>query len=106
MLFRSGLIIAEGLFVLWDSELRQLLTHKVFLDVDADVRVIRRIIRDAVEFGVDIEQACDHYLNVIRPMNAEFVERTKVHADLVIKWPMSIEEQVGTVLKVLGIKSE
>lgn len=77
-------IILEGILVLEDSRLRDLMDIKIFVDTDADVRIIRRIVRDIEERGRSITSVVDQYLNVVRPMHMQFIEPTKKYADLII----------------------
>lgn len=77
-------IILEGILVLEDQRLRDLMDIKIFVDTDADVRIIRRILRDIEERGRSIGSVVDQYLNVVRPMHMQFIEPTKKYADLII----------------------
>lgn len=77
-------IILEGILVLEDQRLRDLMDIKIFVDTDADVRIIRRILRDIEERGRSINSVVDQYLNVVRPMHMQFIEPTKKYADLII----------------------
>lgn len=77
-------IILEGILVLEDERLRDLMDIKIFVDTDADVRVIRRILRDIKERGRSIESVVEQYMGVVRPMHMQFIEPTKKYADLII----------------------
>ncbi|MFD1018850.1 uridine kinase [Thalassobacillus hwangdonensis] len=77
-------IIVEGILVLEDERLRDLMDIKVFVDTDADVRIIRRLMRDIKERGRTIDSVIDQYINVVRPMHLQFVEPTKRYADIII----------------------
>ncbi|WP_163526433.1 uridine kinase [Halobacillus ihumii] len=77
-------IIVEGILVLEDARLRDLMDIKVFVDTDADVRIIRRMMRDINERGRTLDSVIDQYINVVRPMHLQFVEPTKRYADLII----------------------
>jgi len=98
----TDVILIEGLFVLWHGRLRSRLTKKVFLDVDAEVRVVWRLLRDVGEYGTSIAEAVDYYLEVARPMYAQFVAPTMIWADLILEGPMPISDQVTAVLGLLG----
>ncbi|MGP4067645.1 uridine kinase [Halobacillus sp. B29] len=77
-------IIVEGILVLEDDRLRDLMDIKVFVDTDADVRIIRRMMRDINERGRTLDSVIEQYINVVRPMHLQFVEPTKRYADLII----------------------
>jgi uridine kinase len=77
-------IILEGIMVLEDERLRNLMDIKIFVDTDADVRIIRRILRDIKERGRSIESVVEQYMGVVRPMHMQFIEPTKKYADLII----------------------
>ena len=96
------IIIIEGLFMLWDDDIRNGLNLKVFLDTDADIRLGRRMIRDAIEYGIDVRQIYQIYVDVLRPMHMEFIEPTKHYANLILKWPLSIREEVAILLNEIG----
>jgi uridine kinase len=78
------IIIVEGILILQDSELRNLLDIKIYVDTDDDVRIIRRILRDINERGRTIESVVKQYLEVVKPMHSQFIEPTKKYADLII----------------------
>lgn len=78
------IIILEGIMILTEEEIRDLLDIKIFVDTDADVRIIRRIERDIKERGRTIESVINQYMNVVRPMHLQFVEPTKRYADIII----------------------
>ena len=65
-------------------ELRELIDIKLYVDTDADVRVLRRIVRDINERGRDLENIIEQYLNQVKPMHEEFIEPSKRWADLII----------------------
>lgn len=77
-------IIVEGILVLEDDRLRDLMDIKVFVDTDADVRIIRRMMRDINERGRSLDSVIEQYINVVRPMHLQFVEPTKRYADIII----------------------
>ncbi|KEO85194.1 uridine kinase [Tumebacillus flagellatus] len=77
-------VILEGIMVLEDARLRDLMDIKIFVDTDADVRIIRRILRDIKERGRSIESVVEQYMGVVRPMHMQFIEPTKKYADLII----------------------
>lgn len=77
-------ILIEGILTLCDSRLRDLMDIKIFVDADADERILRRVLRDTKERGRDIENIIDQYLTTVKPMHYLYVEPTKSYADLVV----------------------
>ncbi len=80
----SPVIVVEGILALQDPELRSLLDIKVFVDADADERILRRVVRDVEERGRDIRGIISQYLDTVKPMHYTYVEPTKYLADIVI----------------------
>ena len=74
----------EGILILTYPELRELMDIKVFVDTDADIRLIRRLRRDMKERGRTSESVIQQYETSVRPMHQELVEPSKKHADIVI----------------------
>ena len=74
----------EGILVLYDEALRNLLDIRIFVDADADERILRRILRDTKERGRDIENIIDQYLTTVKPMHEAFVEPSKRNADIIV----------------------
>ena len=77
-------ILLEGILVLADERLRRLLDVKVFVEADADERILRRVIRDVKERGRDIEGVVEQYLTTVKPMHYLYVQPTSALADVVI----------------------
>lgn len=77
-------IIIEGIMALWSPELRELMDLKIFIDADADERLIRNIQRDTVERGRTAQMVIDRYQAVLKPMHEEFIEPTKRFADIIV----------------------
>lgn len=77
-------IILEGILILEDPRLRDLMDIKVFVDTDADERLMRRILRDTKERGRSVESVLSQYVNTVKPMHEQFVEPSKKHADIII----------------------
>lgn len=77
-------VVLEGFFALYDEQLRDKMHLKVFVDADADVRFIRRLLRDTQERGRTPESVIEQYLDFVRPMHLSFVEPTKRYADVII----------------------
>lgn len=80
----KDIIILEGFMILIEPRIREMLDIKLFVDTDADVRIMRRLQRDIKERGRTIDSVINQYLNVVRPMHLQFVEPTKRYADLII----------------------
>jgi uridine kinase len=77
-------IVLEGILIFGDEELRDLMDIKLFIDADADVRLVRRIERDVRERGRSIETILRQYQTTVRPMHLQFVEPSKRYADLIV----------------------
>ncbi|MFS0575299.1 uridine kinase [Sporosarcina sp. 179-K 3D1 HS] len=99
----KDVIILEGILVLEDKRLRNLMDIKLFVDTDADLRIIRRILRDMNERGRTIDSVIDQYLSVVRPMHNQFIEPTKRYADIII--PEGGQNEVAIDLMVTKIKT-
>jgi len=80
----NPVILVEGILIFTDPVLRGLCDVKIFVDTDADIRLIRRIRRDISERGRTIESVLSQYENTVRPMHLEFVEPAKRYADIII----------------------
>ena len=78
------IIIVEGILILEDERIRDLLDIKVYVDTDADIRILRRLVRDIDERGRTVESVIDQYLKMVRPMHMEFTEPSKRYADIII----------------------
>jgi uridine kinase len=78
------LIIVEGILILENKELRDLMDAKIYVDTDADVRLTRRIRRDMIERARSIDSVLEQYENTVKPMHEEFVEPSKRYADVII----------------------
>jgi len=80
----SDIMIIEGIMVLQNEQLRDLLDIKIFVDADADERILRRVIRDVRDRERDVEGIARQYLNTVKPMHYIYVEPTKYMADIVM----------------------
>ncbi|WP_425145320.1 uridine kinase [Deinococcus sp.] len=80
----APVVVLEGFFALYEKSIRQQMHLKVFVDADADVRFIRRLIRDTQERGRTQESVIRQYLDFVRPMHLQFVEPSKRYADVII----------------------
>ncbi|MCU9613963.1 uridine kinase [Caldibacillus lycopersici] len=102
-------IILEGILVLEDERLRNLMDIKLFVDTDADLRIIRRLLRDTKERGRSMDSVIDQYVSVVRPMHNQFIEPTKRYADVIIpeggKNAVAIDLMVTKIQTILEQKS-
>ncbi|QAY68168.1 uridine kinase [Paenibacillus protaetiae] len=96
LLLPKKIVMIEGLHVLSDANLRELLAIKVFVDTDPDVRILRRVLRDIEERGRSIQSVHDQYLNTVKPMHDAFIEPSKKYADLII--PEGGHNEIGVQL--------
>jgi uridine kinase len=96
------IIITEGILILQEPELRELMDIKIYVDTDADVRIIRRLLRDINDRGRTVDSVINQYLNVVRPMHMQFTEPTKRYADIII--PEGGHNKVAIDLIVANIK--
>ncbi|WP_040347394.1 uridine kinase [Neobacillus bataviensis] len=99
----KDVIILEGILVLEDERLRDLMDIKLYVDTDADLRIIRRLTRDIRERGRTFDSVIDQYLNVVRPMHNQFIEPTKRYADVII--PEGGQNHVAVDLMVTKIQT-
>ena len=86
-------IILEGILILTNEELRKRLEVKVYVDADADDRLIRIIHRDIVERGRSVDTVLEHYETFVKPMHLQFIEPSKRYADIII--PQGGENKVA-----------
>ena len=96
-------VILEGILILTDPDLRRLMDIMVFVDTDADIRILRRLDRDIRERGRDLDSVVDQYLESVRPMHLEFVEPSKRYAHLII--PEGGHNQVAVGMLITTIRS-
>lgn len=83
------IILAEGILLLADPRLRELIDIKVYVEADADERILRRIVRDVKERGRDLDNIVEQYLTTVKPMHYLYVEPTRATADIVINSGMN-----------------
>jgi uridine kinase len=96
-------LLLEGILVLVEEPLRRLMDIKLFIDTDADVRILRRLQRDLGERGRTFESVEKQYLSSVRPMHLEFVEPSKRYADLII--PEGAENEVALEAVVARVQA-
>ena len=80
----SRIIVVEGILIFYPEELRKQMDIKIFVDADADVRILRRINRDVKKRGRTLDSVINQYLDTVKPMHEAFVEPSKRHADVII----------------------
>ena len=80
----ARVILIEGILVFAESELRQLMDMRIYVDTDADIRFIRRLRRDVDERGRTLDSVIHQYMGTVRPMHLEFVEPSKRYADIIV----------------------
>ena len=80
----AKVIVVEGILIFAEPELRERLDIKLFVDTDADVRILRRIVRDVRDRGRDLESIVTQYLTTVKPMHEAFVEPSKRNADIIV----------------------
>lgn len=98
-----NVIILEGFLIFENAELRSLMDIKVYVDTDADERLIRRIIRDVNERGRTLESVINQYISTVKPMHEQFVEPYKKYADIII--PRGGLNNVATDMLIDRIKA-
>ena len=99
----AKVVIVEGILIYAVPELRELMDIKLFVDTDADVRILRRIRRDVRDRGRSLESVIDQYLTTVKPMHEQFVESSKRYADLII--PEGGHNQVAMRMVVSRVRA-
>ncbi len=94
------IIVVEGLLILTGKDLSGLFDLKIFIDEDADIRLLRRIRRDMEERGRSIEMVVEQYLQSVKPMHEKFIEPAKQHADIILQSGF----QMGDVIAMIKEK--
>ena len=80
----ARVVIVEGILIFENKELCDLMDIKVFVDADADVRILRRIVRDVRDRGRSLESVVNQYLSTVKPMHEKYVEPSKRNADIIV----------------------
>ncbi|MDO4467379.1 MAG: uridine kinase [Bacillota bacterium] len=88
-IYPSRIMILEGILVFENQELLDLMDMKIFVEADADERIMRRILRDVKERGRDVEGIIDQYISTVKPMHNQYVEPSKKYADLILNSGMN-----------------
>jgi uridine kinase len=99
----KDIIIVDGILIYIEKLLRELIDIKIFVDTDADERLIRRIRRDILERGRSVDMVMNQYLDTVKPMHLEFVEPSKRWADMIV--PRGADNLVAIDMIVTKIKS-
>ena len=106
----APVILVEGILIFASQELCDLMDIKVFVDTDADVRILRRIVRDVNKRGRTLESVISQYLTTVKPMHEQFVEPSKRKADIIVpeggKNTVALEMLVHRVSSHLGRADE
>lgn len=101
----ADVVVIDGILLFVDPRVRDLCDVKVFVDADADIRLIRRIKRDMSKRGRPLNEILDQYLSTVQPMHLEFVEPSKRYADVIVprggKNPVAIEMIVAKIARRL-----
>ena len=82
--YPSRVIIVEGILIFQSPELCREMDIKIYVDTDADVRILRRIVRDVRDRGRSLDSVVDQYLSTVKPMHEQFVEPSKRNADIIV----------------------
>ncbi len=99
----AKVIILDGILILENKELRELMDMKIFVDTDPDVRLGRRLLRDVQDRGRSIDSVMTQYFGTVKPMHDEFVEPSKRYANLII--PEGGFNNVALTLLIKNIRS-
>lgn len=105
----ADVVVIDGILLFVDARVRDLCDVKVFVDADADIRLIRRIRRDVSKRGRTLEEVIDQYLTTVQPMHLQFVEPSKRYADVIVPRgghnPVAIEMIVAKIGRRLAVAS-
>lgn len=97
----TEVVVIDGILLFTDARVRQVCDVKVFVDADADIRLIRRLRRDMVKRGRPLDEIVEQYLTTVQPMHLEFVEPSKRYADVIVPRgghnPVAIEMVVAKI---------
>jgi uridine kinase len=99
----ADVVVIDGILLLADRGVREICDVKVFVDTDADTRLVRRLRRDIVERGRPIEEILDQYVTTVQPMHLEFVEPSKRYADVIV--PRGGDNEVAISMIVAKIRA-
>ena len=99
----ARVLVIEGILIFAERELCREMDIKLFVDADADVRIIRRIVRDVRDRGRSLESVIDQYLQTVKPMHEQFVEPSKKNADIII--PQGGHNRVALEMVIQRVKA-
>ncbi len=99
----SKVILVEGIMIFYPKEIRDQIDIKIFVDADADVRILRRITRDVKKRGRSLDSVINQYLNTVKPMHEAFVEPSKRFADIII--PEGGQNQVALEMVINRVQA-
>ena len=99
----TRVIIVEGILIYESLELCREMDIKIYVDTDADVRILRRIVRDVRDRGRSLEGIIDQYINTVKPMHEQFVEPSKRRADVII--PQGGHNQVALEMVIERVRA-
>ena len=103
----TPLIVLEGILIFSDASLRNMMDLRVFVDTDADERILRRILRDTKERARSLDSVISQYLTTVKPMHEAFVEPYKRYADVIVPGggnnPVALEMIVQCICKQTGL---
>ena len=98
----ADVVVIDGILLLTDASVREMCDVKVFVDTDADIRLVRRIRRDTVARGRTLDSVLEQYLTTVQPMHLQFVEPSKRYADVIV--PRGGKNQVAIEMIVAKIR--
>ncbi len=99
----APVVLVEGILILQDAALCDMLDIRVFVDADADVRILRRILRDVQERGRSLDSVVDQYLTTVKPMHEQYVEPSRRRANIIV--PEGGHNQVAVQLLIQRIQA-
>lgn len=100
----NPVVIVDGILILAEPELRELMDIRVFVETDSDLRFIRRLLRDTQERGRSVDSVIRQYQETVRPMHLEFVEPSRRHADVIV--PFARENRVAISMLVARLRAQ
>ncbi len=98
-----NIVILEGILLLCEEKVRKLIQLKIFIEIDSDLRFIRRLRRDSMERGRDLSSSIEQYLSTVKPMHDSIVEPSKKYADIVVSGDNDIDKIAGEIVNRLEI---
>lgn len=96
------IVILEGILLLCEEKVRQLIQLKIFVETDDDLRFIRRLRRDIIERGRDLSSSIEQYLSTVKPMHDSVVEPSKKYADIVVSGVSEIDKAAKEIVNRIG----